>query len=79
MDVALDGALAAEKSEKLVSVKGKVDEADDMVPEVPPQRDQRPKPRAEVKVPNAAEVARHNLTHLPISPMVLMVRGGPQG
>ena len=38
MDVALDGALAAEKSEKLVSVKGKVDEADDMVPEVPPQR-----------------------------------------
>ena len=65
LDVALEGARDAAELENVQGKSGEEGEFEEMVPPVPPQRYHRPKPLADVKVPTAAEVARHNLTHLP--------------
>ena len=60
-----DDANVAEKGDHKGADDGKLKDDQQGVPPVPPQRYQRPKPLPEVKVPTAAEVASHNLTHLP--------------
>ena len=57
---------AAAPSKEVKSADAMVTQAGvEDVPPAPTQRYQRPRPLAEVKQPSPAEVARHNLTHLP--------------
>ena len=70
-DAALEAVLREEKAElaakdeSLKAMTGDAEGGVDEVPPVPPQRYQRPRPLTDVKQPSPAEVATHNLTHLP--------------
>ena len=47
------------------AVASQMSDAPDSSPEPPPMNAQEPKPLPDVKMPSAAKIARHSLTHLP--------------
>ena len=80
-DQALE-AVAQEEKEELAAkdvskaVEKNAGKGDGDIPPVPSQRYHKPRPLTEVKQPSPAEVARHNLTHLPYKKVVQVVCNG---